>query len=132
MLHITKVMIHVFDIQEMDFMGYSIDKKNASYHHLIIPRRKGGPKTIDNGAVLNCRTSHPYLHVIEEKDYEIFYLITSEMIDQNIRRRLDLENIKRINELLNYFEREHCGDTNFSGEPLIRESYVRRLCKIKD
>ena len=127
MLHITKVMIAKFDIHEMDFMGYSLDKEHASFHHLIIPRREGGPKTIDNGAVLNSFTSHPYLHIIEEKDYELFYLITSEMIDQNIRRRLDLENIRRINDLLNYFEREHCGDINFNGEPLIKEKYVKRL-----
>lgn len=129
MLHITRLMISKFEISNMDFMGYSLDRKTASYHHLIIPRRKGGPKTIDNGAVLNKITSHPYLHLIEDRDSEIFFLISSEMVDQNLKRRLDIDNIKRINTLLEYFEKEHCGDTNSYGEALIKEDYVKRLIK---
>lgn len=129
MLHITRLMIVKYDISDMDFMGYSVDRKTASYHHLIIPRRKGGPKTIDNGAVLNGKTSHPYLHLIEDRDSELFYLITSEMVDQNLKRKLDLDNIRRINDILSYFEKEHSGDTNSYGEPLIKEDYVKRLIK---
>lgn len=129
MLHITKCMIQKFNITDRDFMGYSIDKSNASFHHLIIPRRCGGPKTIDNGAVLNGKTAHPYLHLIEERDYEIFYLITSEMVDENLKGRIDLSNLKKIDDLLKYFEREHSGDHNFYDEPLIREEYVRRLVR---
>ena len=35
--------------------------------------------------------------------------------------------INSTDDLLNYFEREHCGDINFNGEPLIKEKYVKRL-----
>jgi len=128
-LHITRLMISKFELTDIDFMGYTFDRKSASYHHLIIPRRLGGPKTIDNGAVLNGKTSHPYLHLIEGRDYEIFCLITSEMIDQNLKRKIDYENLKRIDGLLKYFEKEHCSDTNSYGEQLIREDYVKRLIK---
>ena len=127
MLHITRIMYSKFNLTDTDFMGYELDRKSASYHHLIIPRRLGGPKTIDNGAVLNGKTAHPYLHLIEGRDYEIFCLITSEMIDQNLKGRLDIENLKRIDMLLKYFEKGHSGDTNSYDEPLIKEDYVKRL-----
>ena len=129
MLHITRLMIARFQLDDTDFMGYTFDRKNASYHHLIVPRRLGGPKTIDNGAVLNGKTSHPYLHLVEGRDYEIFCMITSEMIDQNLKRKIDINNLKRIDDLLKYFEKEHCGDTNSYDEPLIKEEYVKRLIK---
>ena len=127
MLHITRVMINTFNIVDTDFMGYSVDRSNANYHHLIIPRRNGGVKTINNGAILNKDTSHPYLHVIEYKDYDIFYLITKEMIEENKARRIDPKNIARIYDLLNTFERNYSADTNVNGEPLIREEYTKRL-----
>lgn len=129
MLKITKIMIETFHITDMDFMGYSVNIQNASYHHLIIPRRLNGPKTIDNGAILNGNTSHPYLHIIEEKDYEIFLLIQKRMIHENLNRRLDLQTIRRIHSLLLYFEKEHCGDVNSYGEPIIKEKYVKRLSR---
>ena len=53
MLHITRVMISEFNITDMDFMGYYIDRDNVNFHHLIIPRRNGGTKTINNGAMQN-------------------------------------------------------------------------------
>ena len=53
MLHITRVMIIAFNITDIDFMGYAVSKSTANYHHLIIPRRNGGAKTISNGAILN-------------------------------------------------------------------------------
>ena len=129
MLHITCVMINVFNISDTDFMGYSVDRASANYHHLIIPRRNGGVKTINNGAVLNKFTSHPYLHVIEYKDYDIFYLITREMIEENKARKIDPRNLARINDLLTVFERNYCGETNFLGEPLIKEEYTKRLIR---
>ena len=110
-------------------MGYTFTRDNASYHHLIIPRRLGGPETVQNGAILNGKTSHPYLHIIERKDLDIFNLITSEMIDENIKGRLDPDNLRRINDLLNCFEREHSGDSTKKGKALIKEEYTRRFYK---
>nr|DAG95480.1 MAG TPA: hypothetical protein [Crassvirales sp.] len=122
-------MINLFKIEEVDFMGYSINKSTLSYHHLIVPRRLGGPETIDNGAILNRLTSHPYLHIIENRDPEIFFLVTSEMVDENIKRKIDLENLRKINDLLNTFEREFCSSLTRKGKPLIKEEYTKRLIK---
>ena len=129
MLYITKLMIQKYNISDIDFMGYYIDKDNASYHHLIIPKRNGGPKTISNEAILNKETSHAYLHLIEKKDYGVFYDITREMIKENKIGKIDMEIINRIDDILNYFEKEHSQDINFSGEKLIREDYMKRLVK---
>ena len=127
MLYITRVMINKFNITDMDFMGYSIDRENANYHHLIIPRRNGGTKTVNNGAILNKNTSHPYLHLIEMKDYEIFYRVTKEMIKENKLGKLDIDIIKKIYDYLENFEKEHCGECNINGDPIIKEDYTKRL-----
>lgn len=129
MLHITRVMITAFNITDTDFMGYSVNKDNANFHHLIIPRRNGGSKALNNGAILNKDTSHPYLHIIESKDYDVFYDITKQMIIENKLGRIDFNCIKRIDEILKYFEKEHSSDTNFFGDLLIKEEYTKRLLK---
>ena len=127
MLHITKVMILHFHLTDRDMMGYSLNTKDASYHHLIIPTRNNGIKSIRNGAVLNGKTSHPYLHVVEFKDYDKFYDITKLMILENRLERLDEDALRQIHDILTCFEREYSGASNYLGEPLIKEEYTKRL-----
>lgn len=117
-----------------DFMGFTVDKKSSlSFHHLIIPRKNSKEYGIGegylfwNGAILRQDTSHDYLHLIEAKDYDIFLAITSEMIDQNIKGYLDINNLRRINDLLTAFEREHCSDRGKKGKLLIKDGYYRRM-----
>lgn len=131
MKHITKEMIKIYNIKDFDFMGYTIDKeKSLTYHHMIVPKRLGGHETIENGALLMRDTSHDYLHLIEIFDKEIFDLITDEMIKENIRRKLLIDSLKRIRKLLEYFEREHCNDTNRNGRILIKQEYYE--CRINN
>lgn len=136
MREITKLMINKFRIMKLgyDFMGYKVDKKSSlSFHHLIVPRRLCSQNGLGegylfwNGAILRQDTSHDYLHLIEAKDYEIFFAITSEMIDQNIKGYLDIDNLRRINDLLKIFEKEHCYDRGKKGKLLIKDSYYRRV-----
>lgn len=127
MKSITRLMINIYNLKKIDFMGYSFTKNNASYHHLVVPRRLGGPETIDNGAVLNGKTSHPYLHRIESVDLDMFNHITSEMIDINIKGYLDIYNLRKIDDILTQFEREHSSDTTKKGKLLIKEEYTRRV-----
>ena len=129
MLHITRVMLAAFNITDTDSMGYSVDKSTANFHHLIIPRRNYGAKSISNGAILNKDTSHPYLHIIESKDYDMFYYITKEMMKENKLGRIDETCINAIDDILKTFEREHSGETNFLGEELIKEEYTKRLIR---
>ena len=129
MKEFTKLIINEFKIKQLgyDFMGYSLNKNDIyTAHHLIVPARHGGKLTRQNTAILCGQSSHPYLHVIENKDEEIFYHITSEMIDMNIKGRLDVENLREIDDLLTYFEREHCSDRGKKGKMLIKEEYLRR------
>ena len=133
MKEITKIMVNDFKIMKlgMDFMGYHVNRKqDLSFHHLIIQRRHckeaglGEGYLYWNGAILRQNTSHDYLHLIENIDPDIFYELTSEMIDENIKGRLDIDNLKRIHDLLLYFEREHDHDTSKKGKLLIKREFV--------
>ena len=129
MKSITREMIKLYRLKDWgcDFAGFTFSSpEQLSYHHNIIAARNGGPETIQNGAILNGKTGHPYLHIIEAKDPEIFYLITSEMLDENIKGKLDIDNLKRIRELLLYFEKEHKDDTTKKGKRLIKWEYINR------
>lgn len=129
MKQVTKLMINEFKIKQIghDFMGYALQKGDIyTFHHLIIPKRAGGPNSVWNGAILCGKSSHPYLHIIEAKDYDMFCYITSEMIDENVKRYLDPDNIRKIHEVLEQFEREHCADRTKKGKRLIKEEFVRR------
>lgn len=137
MREITKLMIREFNIKKLgyDFMGFRLNKGDiATFHHLIVPHRNckelglGEGYTRENGAIL-FTTSHEYLHLIESKDEEIFNLITSEMIDENIKGYLDTYNLMKINDLLNYFEREHENDRSKKGKMLIKREYYNRIYK---
>ena len=135
MREITKQMIDYYKIMKLgyDFMGYPVYQKNKlSYHHLIIPKRQSKEAGIGegylwwNGAILNQSTSHEYLHLIEAKDFDMFSAITSEMIDENVKGYLDMENLKRILDILKCFEREHCSDRGKKGNYLIKDEYLYR------
>lgn len=139
MREITKEMIEQYRIMKLkiDFMGYEVNKKNnLSFHHLIVPRRECKSRGLGegylwwNGAILNQSTSHDYLHLIEAKDYDMFLAITSEMIDENMKGYLDRDNLLRIRDILEQFEREHCGDRSKKGNLLIKDSYLRRVRKL--
>ena len=135
MREITKLMIKEYKLMKLgsDFMGYDItNKSNLSFHHLIVPHRNckalglGEGYLKWNGSILNQNTSHDYLHLIEAKDLDMFMAITSEMIDQNIKGRLDIENLRRIRDILECFEKEHSSDRSKKGRLLIKDDYVRR------
>lgn len=139
MREITKQMIEYYKIMKLgyDFMGYPALKKNTlSFHHAIVPRRNCKSMGLGegylwwNGAILNQSTSHDYLHLIESKDYDMFLAITSEMIDENVKGYLDKENLLRIRDILEQFEREHCSDRGKKGNLLIKDSYLKRVRKL--
>ena len=128
---ITQEMIKIYKINDFDFMGYDIKQKESlSFHHLIVPHRHckeqglGEGYLIWNGAVLVKKTSHDYLHIIEKVDFDVFSAITSEMIDMNIKGRLDIENLRYIKDILLSFEREHDHDQNKNGKLLIKREYT--------
>ena len=129
MKQIVKDMIKIYKIDKLgfDFCGYSLQKGDIyTYHHNIIARRNGGPETISNGAILCGKTSHQYLHLIEAKDYDMFSAITSEMIDENIKGYLDMDNLRYILDVLHCFEREYLLAKRKNGDYLIKDEYLYR------
>ena len=130
---ITREMIKLYNIKNLkyDFMGYTFDKlEDLSFHHLIIPRRDCKKECIENrgyliwnGAILNQNTSHNYLHLIERMDRELFLRITKYMIEENRNGKINIDNLKRIREILLYFEKEHKNERDRKGNLLIKRPY---------
>ena len=130
MKEITKLMVNLYNIKKVgyDFMGYSfVSPTDLSYHHLILEKDKGGEETVENGAILVRKTAHDYVHVIEKFDKEIFSKVREEMIKEKEKGFIDIENIKRINDLLLMFEEKHKEDTFKDGNLIIRDIYKRRV-----
>lgn len=128
---VTNLMINEFKIKEIgyDFMGYKLNKGDSlTFHHLIIPKRNGGKVIRDNGVIIQ-RIPHDYLHLIERIDYDTFCNLTSEMIDMNIKGFLDIENLKKIDELLSQFEQRYEKSTTKKGKILIKEEYKKGRVK---
>lgn len=139
MKNITREMIKQYRIRKLryDFMGYTFNRvEDLSFHHLIVPKRDCRDRGLGdgylywNGAILNQETSHDYLHTIERVDRKLFLLITQEMIEQNEKGYLDLENLRRIRKILLYFEDEHKNDRNKQGKLLIKRQYIDKRIKL--
>lgn len=119
---------------KMDMMGYTVVHKNDySFHHLIVPKRDCKKQCLAydgylewNGAILSYRTSHPYLHVIENVDRRRFVSITEELVDINQKGYVDRENLLRIYNKLYHFELQHGRDYTKSGKILIKPEYKIR------
>lgn len=131
--NVTQQMIKIYKIKTIDFMGYKIEReKELSFHHLIIPHRNckkyglGDGRFIWNGAILVQDTSHNYLNLIEQYDFELFCRITSEMIDENLKGKIDIYNLRNINDLLTYFEKEYANYKSSKGKILIKSEYITK------
>lgn len=127
MSQLVKEMRDIYRIRHYDFMGYTFRTINdLSYHH-IIKRCDGGPKTIDNGALLVKDTAHPYLHIIEERDYDMYVYISRILKSINTQHYSpSVSQLKAIRAVLLEFEREHCADVTSNGKYLIKQRYIDR------
>lgn len=136
MREITKEMIRKYNMKELgyDFMGYTFNNINElSFHHLIVPRRDCKKKKIEgdgyilwNGAILNQNTSHPYLHTIERLDRELFLEITKEMVEENLKGEINIENLKRIKEILLWFEAHYDSTYTSNGKKVIKSEFKEK------
>ena len=136
----TKLMIKKFMLTKLkyDFMGYEFSKKiDLSFHHLIVPHKNCKELGLGEGyfdwncSILNKNSSHPYLHLIGDYDYDIFSAITNEMINENLQGYIDMSNLRKINDILNVFERDYGDIKNKKGYPIIKKEYTKRLLKNK-
>jgi len=129
MKDITYEMVRDFRIKELgyDFMGYYRQPKDLyTYHHTITPKRYGGKETYENGSIL-FSTPHSYLHRIEDHELEAFYYITYELVAMNTKGYLDPVNIRRIHEVLRWFESHYGEEMTGKGKVLVKKKYLNRI-----
>jgi len=137
MRKVTITMINEYGLKKCkcDFMGYRLQKDDTySFHHLVLSHKACNCLNVEkngyfknNGSVLCASTSHPYLHTIERYDEELFYLISCEMLDMNIKGYLDIRNLVNIHEMLEDFEERYRGVETKRGHLIIPEKYEKRL-----
>ena len=112
-----------------DFMGYEFNtKKELSTHH-IIPRNSGGQTKKNNLCILTRDTAHNYIHLIEDYDYKIFLQISKQLMEQVKNGSIGLDEIKRIDELLMFFEDKYKNEEARNGELLIKPEYKTKRIK---
>lgn len=137
---ITRDMMKDYNIHKLgyDFMGYTFDRReDLSFHHLVVPKRDCKAAGLGegylkwNGAILNQNTSHDYLHVIERMDRDTFLRITAEMVEENLKGKLDIDNLKRIRELLLYFEDKYEKETNSKGQLILKRKFITKRIDIE-
>ena len=132
MSRLRERLYKTYKLEELgyDFLGYTFNnKKDLSTHH-IIPRHSGGQTKKNNLCILNRNTSHNYIHLIEDYDYKIFLQVSKYLMEQVKKGRIDIEELKRINELLLFFEDKYKKEQSRNGELLIREEYkTKRIIK---
>lgn len=138
MREITKLMVNDFNLKKLkyDFAGFKFNKTNElSFHHLIIPHKDsrsfgiGDGYVYWNGAILVQSTSHDYLHLIERVDRIMFLAITDELVKENKQGYVDLNNIKRIHNIMEDFEYTHKNERGKKGKLLIKKEYISNRIK---
>lgn len=125
MKQLTRDMIKIYKPKGIDWMGYKLNTvQDLTYHH-IVKKEHGGLFTFDNGALLRGDTGHEYLHIIENKDLDIYIYINNILKEINTQQyRPTKEQLLLIKNVLLQFEREHCSDRNSKGKQLIKTKYI--------
>ena len=127
-------MVNDYGLRKLhaDMLGYKVVRNNDfSFHHLIIPHRDCGRQRIPhegyvdwNGAILSSRTSHPYIHVIERLDREMFESITQELVAINKQGYVDREHLLRVYDMMYDFESIFGGEYTKKGHKVIKPAYI--------
>lgn len=77
---LIKELIIIFDIKDIDFLGYPITKDNPLQYHHIVFKQNGGKTTLDNGSLLTAK-AHSLFHKIVNNQY-----ITSKKITREFKK----------------------------------------------
>lgn len=123
---LVKLMINIYNLKNIDFMGYEVSKDNPYTFHHIKKRCHGGKEIIENGAILT-KNAHEYLHLIETRDLEIYQYINNVLMQINEQNFEPLQRqILAIDYLLKIFESEHQNDSTCKNKAILKEKYLRR------
>ena len=121
MSNILKLMIQIWDMQSMDWLGYDNDEK-YSFHH-IKKKCDGGKQIISNGAVIH-QSSHSYLHTIENYDLDKYIYLNTILKAVNEQLSMpSIEQLKQIKFVLKEFQNEYEGKLSSRGNEIIKKEY---------
>lgn len=123
MSNILKLMIQIWNMQSMDWLGYDNEEK-YSYHH-IIKKCNGGNKLppMSNGSVLHL-SSHSYLHTIEYYDLDKYVFLNKILKDVNNQKYMTTkEQLEQIRYVLLEFQNEYEGKQSSRGHDIIKKEY---------
>jgi len=116
-----KVMLKIWKVKRMDWLGYENDER-YSYHH-IKKKSDGGKTTIENGAILH-QSSHEYLHTIEFYDPERYIFLNTILKAINEQRSMpSIEQLKEIKQILLSFQNEYESRLSSRNKPIIKKEY---------
>jgi hypothetical protein len=103
-LSIMKVQYNTY---RKDWMGFKITKENPLTYHHIKKEEDGGPRTIENGALLTL-LSHKILHTIELYDKDM-YIRLNEIFKRINKSKTEpsKEDYCEIISILEQFEKKH-------------------------
>lgn len=122
MSDILKVMIKIWDMNTMDWLGYD-NLERYSFHHLV-KKCDGGQKIISNGAVLH-QSSHSYLHTIEYYDLDKYIFLNNILKKVNEQKMITTkEQLEQIRYVLKEFQNEYEGKKSSREKDIIKKEYI--------
>lgn len=122
MSDILKVMIKIWDMNTMDWLGYD-NLERYSFHHLT-KKCDGGKKIISNGAILH-QSSHSYLHTIEYYDLDKYIFLNNILKKVNEQKMFTTkEQLEQIRYVLKEFQNEYEGKKSSREKDIIKKEYI--------
>lgn len=122
MSDVLKLMIKIWDMNTMDWLGYD-NLERYSFHHLV-KKSDGGEKIISNGAVLH-QSSHSYLHTIENYDLDRYIFLNTILKQINEQKYMpSINQLEQIKLALKGFQNEYEGKLSSRDKPIIKKEYI--------
>ena len=121
MNNVLKMMIKLWKMGTMDWLGYD-NLEKYSFHH-IKKKCDGGKQIISNGAVLH-QNSHSYLHTIEHYDLDKYIFLNTILKAVNEQNTMSsIEQLKQIKLILQEFQNEYESKLSSRGKEIIKKEY---------
>lgn len=126
MKNVTKLIIRIYNVKKIDWMGYKVSKDNPYTYHHLKKKEYGGKEDLKNGAILTD-IAHKYLHIIESRDKELYNLLNNVLWQINEQGFSPLKRqLLAIDFILRQFEEKYKNQTNSKGKQLIKNKYFKR------
>ena len=77
-----RLMISIYGTEEYDWLGDKIKDVTKLTKHHIVKKELGGENGVSNYALLTVK-SHKLMHLLEEKDPELFEEINAKFLELN-------------------------------------------------